>query len=414
MLEVAVEVARAGASASPVVAPPSELEPILRFSKLTGPALDVVRRALDDDGFRHRVLDEAPAGRLDAVGLLVLGRPSGWQAAVVRLAGPSEPEADTSRDDAALRRAERRLAAAEDARARAESTAASERARGDEARADLAQERDAHRRTTAEVRTARSSDADARRRLEEAERELDVLRVDLEAAHRLATDLRGAGAADERLDPDAVDAVLAGALAETEALRSALDDVRSGASEVAEALRRARSEIAVRRASHDDASRTPTDHLRSRVPVPPPPGLSSDAHAAVAALLATPRLVVLVDGYNVTIGRWGADLTITDQRGRLEQLASSAAARLGVEVWLVFDGADVAPPPRRPRSLIRVLFSAPDEEADDVVIRLTAELPPDRPVAVVSDDNRVRRGAAASGANLVTVDAFIEAVRPPS
>lgn len=419
MLEIAVEVARHGLDETPPIPPPSELEPILRFSKLTGPALDAVCRALDDDEFRIRVLDRTPSGRLDAMGLLVLARPVGWEASVVDLARSGDSRAAADRDDAALRRVERRLVAAEDARARAESAATVAQVRADQARAELVREREAHGLTTEAERSGRSAAVDAQARFEAADRELTALRDDLEAAHRLATELRAAGAADGHLDPGEVDGVLRRALTEAEALSDALDEVRSAASGVTEVLRRGRADLAaqiepVRPAPARSARPQPPGAARTRTPVAPPPGLAAGAPAAIVALLGTPRLVVLVDGYNVTIGRWGADLGITDQRARLERLAASAAARLGVDVRLVFDGADVAPSALPPRSLVRVLFSAPGEEADDVVIRLAGELPADCPVAVVSDDNRVRRGAAAAGANLVTVDAFLEAVRPPS
>ena len=61
-------------------------------------------------------------------------------------------------------------------------------------------------------------------------------------------------------------------------------------------------------------------------------------------------------------------------------------------------GVTVPAPARR---WVRVRFSPPDVEADDVVLDLVAQLPSGRPVIVVSSDNRVREGARRGGANLL-------------
>jgi len=59
----------------------------------------------------------------------------------------------------------------------------------------------------------------------------------------------------------------------------------------------------------------------------------------------------------------------------------------------------VVPATARP---VRVQFSPPGVEADDVVISRVAELRPFRPVVVASTDRRVQAGSRLSGANVIS------------
>jgi predicted RNA-binding protein with PIN domain len=139
-----------------------------------------------------------------------------------------------------------------------------------------------------------------------------------------------------------------------------------------------------------------------REPLPLPGGLLDDSIEAVEHLLRAPGLLLLVDGYNVTMTGW-PELPVGEQRRRLLGALGETAARTGTEVDVVFDGADVEPlsAPHQVRQLVRVRFSPPRVEADDVLLELLEQLPPARPVAVASSDNRVRDGARRLGANLI-------------
>jgi predicted RNA-binding protein with PIN domain len=141
-----------------------------------------------------------------------------------------------------------------------------------------------------------------------------------------------------------------------------------------------------------------------RTPVALPGGLLDDSVAAAEHLLRTPDAVLVVDGYNVTMTGW-PDLGAAEQRRRLVALLSELAARTCNRVEVVFDGAEVdggaVTVPAPARRWVRVRFSPPDIEADDVVLDLVAQLPAGRPVIVVSSDNRVRDGARRGGANLL-------------
>jgi predicted RNA-binding protein with PIN domain len=120
-------------------------------------------------------------------------------------------------------------------------------------------------------------------------------------------------------------------------------------------------------------------------------------------------VVVLVDGYNVTMAAW-PDLPVAEQRAKLVRCLDSLAARCSTDVEVIFDGAEVEPlhtTPPAPRD-VRVRFSPPDVEADDVLLDLLGQIPPARPVVVVSSDNRVRSGSRRQGANVLHSRQFLE------
>jgi predicted RNA-binding protein with PIN domain len=119
--------------------------------------------------------------------------------------------------------------------------------------------------------------------------------------------------------------------------------------------------------------------------------------AALDRLLAVPNVHVIVDGYNVTKTGYG-ELSLADQRARLVGALAALAAQSGAEVTVAFDGG--AKPPMQPVTPrgVRVLFSAPDEIADDLIRRLVAAEPPGRPVVVVTSDQQVVADTSLDGA----------------
>jgi predicted RNA-binding protein with PIN domain/polyhydroxyalkanoate synthesis regulator phasin len=119
--------------------------------------------------------------------------------------------------------------------------------------------------------------------------------------------------------------------------------------------------------------------------------------AALDGLLALPNAHLIVDGYNVTKAGYG-DLPLADQRTRLISALAAVAARSGAEITVAFDGGQRPPAmPLTPRS-VRVLFSAPDEIADDLIRRLVVAEPPGRPLLVVSSDRQVALDVGRAGA----------------
>ena len=137
-----------------------------------------------------------------------------------------------------------------------------------------------------------------------------------------------------------------------------------------------------------------------------------DTVEAAEHLLRTPGAVLVVDGYNVTMEGW-PELRAADQRRRLVVALSDLAARTATRVELVFDGAEVEPlsVPSPARQLVRVRFSDPGVEADDVVIDLVASIPAATAVIVASSDNRVRDGSRRRGANLLHARQLVAVLR---
>ena len=124
-------------------------------------------------------------------------------------------------------------------------------------------------------------------------------------------------------------------------------------------------------------------------------------------LLGLPQVHVVVDGYNVTKTGY-PELPLADQRARLIASLAAVQGRTGVEMTVVFDGG--ARPPAQPRTPrgVRVLFSAPDEIADDLIRRLVAAEPPGRPIVVVTSDQAVVTDVARAGAWTVPSAVLLE------
>ena len=126
-------------------------------------------------------------------------------------------------------------------------------------------------------------------------------------------------------------------------------------------------------------------------------GRAAGDPAALDQLLALPNVHVIIDGYNVTKTGYG-ELTLEQQRTRLIGALAPLAAQSGAEVTVAFDGAKRPPAqPATPRG-VRVLFSAPDEIADDLIRRLVDAEPAGRPIVVVTSDQQVVSDVNRAGA----------------
>jgi len=149
-----------------------------------------------------------------------------------------------------------------------------------------------------------------------------------------------------------------------------------------------------------------------RVPLALPGGMFDDSLEAAEHLLRAPGAVLVVDGYNVTMTGW-PELPAAEQRRRLVAALSDLAHRTSTAVELVFDGAEVEPRsvPAPTRALVRVRFSDPGVEADDVIIDMVGRIPAATPVIVASSDNRVRTGVRRRGANLLHARQLVALLR---
>lgn len=442
-LELAWAVAKLGEQARPVVAPPGRLRPLMRFARLPDRALATVRQVVEeDDEFRARVLEVADEGGLERTAWLWLARPEGWDedlAVLTDAAGAAALQVEAEKEE---RSALRRLGVAEAAVGRAEAEVARYREINTELVAEIAAERQTRRRTEAE----RDDIGSARR---SAEAQLAILNetvVEMEA--RISALVADADESGQRLSTMRHERDIA--LAEVEVLRARLDEADAEMARATESQEEARVDIglAVARAaaaarqlgeSLADVARLVTsdsaEDPRHPVSAPPkrsskatetglairpvrhalppdrrrpaslPPAVFDDSFEAAEHLMRLAGMLLVVDGYNVTISSW-PHLELPRQRQRLVDALAELAIRTGTSVDVVFDGVDAGGrirPPAAARHRVRVTFSPEGVDADDVIIDLVDRLDPSQPVVVATDDRRVRDDVARRGGNVISV-----------
>ena len=461
-LEAAVAVARAGEDAMPVERAPSALQPFLRFTRLPPTALKVARRVLEEhEPFRARVAEEVSEEEVGQASWLFLARPDGWERELDELVRRAEEEQAAATDRRAENDARRRVASAEAAARRAGEAADAARSEASRAQDALMEERRARRETAQQVEElvaerdrAQAAEAAAGAELEAARRQMDELRAELDAL-RASAPSPSPGATIAGPEPATVPTVATAEDSETAvavprpdprqpahpeagvALAAAARAARGLADALADAAGALGAEIEVGATGPDQlyggraAGTAPseesgvqgggegptapasTDHLppalprrrvpeRRRVPAPLPPGISDDSTEAAEHLARLRGVVLLVDGYNVSHAAWPGT-PIREQRRRLVDALGELAARTGADVRVVFDGSETVDPPSVSSTsrVVRVRFSPPGVEADDVIVAEVAALPAERPVVVASSDGRVRDECRSHGANLL-------------
>lgn len=458
-LEAAVAVARAGEEATPIEPPPPALRPFLHFAKLPRPALVAARRVLDaDDEFRARVLESVSESDIGRSGWIYLARPDGWEDELAALLAHAEDAGAAAGEKRAEGDARKRLAGAEAARRRAEDAAAASEAEATRAVAALADERKARRAAADDVARLERRLAQVTVERDRAKEAASKAAAESEEGGRLVAELRFAldqsqlaelaAVEDAAVAAEAAEEAAAAALSapltrgpssppiDTAGAAAALGEAAKAAAALAQALTGVAASLqppgegmgagsgaeggpgaagaaasaataATAAEAPPPAARGPRALRRVRPPVPQPvplpPGIYDDSPEAAEHLVRVPGMVLLVDGYNVSLLGW-PELPIAEQRPRLVDALAELSARSGVEVAVVFDGTDtpypgVVPATARP---VRVQFSPPNVEADDVLISRVAELRPFRPVVVASSDRRVQAGSRLSGANVIS------------
>jgi predicted RNA-binding protein with PIN domain len=441
LLDDAAKVLREVASRGDAPAP---LRAIVGFDPRrlsSGPARQQLRRAFDlDESFRGDVVTRfrardavrqalerwAPSAAWEQVidadersdlpllaSTLYALRPEGWVfglGMICAAAARARAEQEQT-DDAQAWNV--RLATVEEARRRAEAAqedafaeaARLERELRDERSARRARETGAQqavaeadqRRRDAEALTAQ---ADARAELAEAR-----LRRESDRARAAERELRLARRElDARATSDAASAPTLGR-EDVDALASAADEARRLSGTLERLTRRARDAVPE---SSPPTVTAPPVVKRTRVPIPP--GMLADTTEALDTMIRTRGVVLVVDGYNVSMAGW-PDAEPAEQRTRLLGALERLHLRVRCDVVVVFDGADVEGVPEPRRTGVRVVFSAPGEEADPVVVREVAARPKRVPVIVASSDGWVREHAEAEGATVVPNQTLLDLLR---
>jgi predicted RNA-binding protein with PIN domain len=340
-------------------------------------------------------------------------RPGGFEfgLGVVCAEDRERRDARAMHDD--LRAHAARVDAAEEQRRRAESDLATARADVARLESELRDERRGRRDREA---AAEQQAEDAAKRAREAEVGIDKARRDLELAEtRARREAERARDAERRLremkrePPPATESgwVVAPGGPDLEDLARR---ARELADQLARALPRQSSRSASARAAVPPDSGSAAPEAGRRTPVPCPPGLRADQPEGLDAMLRTRGVVLVVDGYNVSMTGWPGT-PVDRQRDQLVGALERLHLRLRCDVVVVFDGADVVGvTPRRPRG-VRVVFSPAGEPADPVIIREVEALPLRVPVVVASSDAWVRDRAASEGATPVASATLLDVLR---
>jgi predicted RNA-binding protein with PIN domain len=448
---------------------PLSLRPLVGFDRRglsRGAARQQLLRALEtEEGFRKEMFDrflERPEvndalerwSTADAVSLvddaadradlpflasvLYAARPDGWIFGLGAVVATYERRRTEQAVDDDVKALQTRVANLDEARRRAESArdeaAASvqrvERELRDERRSRRAREEEAQRHADVAARRAETLERELAEAREKADAIETRLRREVERVRGIESELRTARGDTARAERELAEALeadpgKAASLSATElqALADAAELARRVAdglgvlagrtSAALEPLPGAKPAGAGSSASGSAPAQRPPSakpsRERSRRPRVPG-GLVADTPEGVGALLRTPGVVMVVDGYNVSMRGW-PDAPPSLQRDRLVAGLTELQLRTRCGVVCVFDGADVGPVPSSRRSGVRVVFSKPGEDADPVVVREVASRSGHGPVLAVSSDGWVREHAEASGALVVGANALLGALR---
>jgi predicted RNA-binding protein with PIN domain len=330
----------------------------------------------------------SPADPVEVAAMAYLLRPSGWETLVGAGADHAVSEAIAA-DQASLRQ-----------------TVESLRAQVGEARAEA---RGTRARYRDRITSLKSENADLRRRVS-----------DLRGRIRLAENTAAKSAGEQAEERGRAASELGALEAEARRLRARVAELEAGTSAARRASRDERNVATLRARLLLDTVLEAGAGLRRELGLPavggspaetveartaptgvPAPGTRADGiddPGLLEELLALPRAHLVVDGYNVTKTAWPT-APLETQRSRLVQGLAAIVARHGVEVTVVFDGADLVNPPAVNGSRgVRVLFSPAGVIADQVIRDLVDAEPEGRPVVVASSDREVADGVIRSGA----------------
>lgn len=403
-LERAVEVARQGQEATPMVTAPRELGRYLSFQKLTGPALAAVLRVLDtDDGFRARVLAATAPEEVTAAGWLALSRPPGWQDLLRAVSAGQDEATGTQAAERRLRELQRSLEASGRKRAHAEAELARHRDEGEAANEELTALRRDRRRAEESLAAAERCVADVEQKLQDRETRLAEAQGAREAReHELGEAQRLLAEAQAELERRPAPLVPGERSVDVAALRDAASRLQRAAVTLTKSVDGVLAAVPPEPVVIEET--VPARAVR--VPMALPGGVVADTVDGARWLLGQAGVVLLVDGYNVAKAAW-PDEDLEPQRTHLVRALDALTIRTGATAEIVFDGPDdPVPAGRQGTRSVGVRFSG-GALADDVVVDLVDAHPPDRPVVVVSSDREVRDGARAKAATVIGSDTLI-------
>ena len=393
-VEYAVLIAQEGQKLKPPLAYPASLKRYFNTDRVPSSVLASLARAIEaDEAFRKKIARAASPELVDDLGRVWLQRPEGWVDEVARLAAAADAAAEEASAANALKRAEKRRAAAEQvaARTRAELVSLDEAvAERDEVieglRSDVVKLRDEVDEIRAELIDTRNEARHARDREAAAVDKLNAAEAERSAA------VAARGSAEHVRDEVLAD-------------RATLAAERSELARLAAHAESLAAQLAALASPPSTGKPTPV----ARKPLPMPGGILGDSEAAAEFLLRS-GASVLIDGYNVAKLAW-PKLDLEGQRIVLLDAVENLARRYGSDITVVFDGADVVGAAADQRRVARVVYSPAEVIADDVIRDEVGRLPPTRQVVVVTNDQEIVRDVRAMGANTLSSDQLLALMR---
>ena len=112
--------------------------------------------------------------------------------------------------------------------------------------------------------------------------------------------------------------------------------------------------------------------------------MRKESRAPTSSLVKPPRAHLIVEGDEVY-----SELSSEDGMDKLIHGLVALAVRADAEVTMVFDGQQGRPEPMTVPRGVRVLYSAPDQRVDELMMTLVRTEHPNRPVVVVTASARM-------------------------
>jgi predicted RNA-binding protein with PIN domain len=183
--------------------------------------------------------------------------------------------------------------------------------------------------------------------------------------------------------------------------------------ELQERYRRARQELRETRARLPAEAVPPPLELRSAESAPTTADLRDRfVQFGAKGVLESKRLLLLVDGWNVSLGHIGAE-RLEDKRRVLEQALERYKSRTGNRVMVVYDGRKVSwfwMPRAGNRTIARVFTEG--ETADDFIVgELEALAGGEETPVVATSDRELRRRCIAQGAFVISSEDLVGILR---
>ncbi len=128
--------------------------------------------------------------------------------------------------------------------------------------------------------------------------------------------------------------------------------------------------------------------------------------------------MIIIDGYNVIMAAPDIFSRMPDlgaQRDHLVKLLQSYPGFRGKKIMVIFDGGQTGFP-QHPASFgkIKIMYSRPEEEADDVIKRIIRENAARQSLTVVSSDRSIRNSAEDHAAGVMTASQLWKLLRSSS